>query len=434
MSFANAALFVGLENVHLYEQAAQFTEVGAGVNISRNANRILDAYGLKDAMMWKSSRNPPCYMEYRHYQTGEYLGQIEEFGEPASRQIHRAHLLDALQERVPASVLHTGKRLRSIHFTGSHYVLDFDDDTVATADIIIGCDGIKSVVRKHLGITDQPIYSGQVVYRGYVQYEDLSPDAAAIFRKTVAFRGPQKHILTLPIGNDESKTARIGVIGFMTESLDAWKSESWMATSPIDRLHDHVQDWASPIQELIDGLRKSAPDGQMLKQTLYVREPVDKWYHIEPSNPRCGIVLVGDSVHSTLPHQGIISPEPTPLCHRFTPNRRTGQGTCMAIESGIALATILRNWASDHLESAFELYQAIRKPRTDRVTQTSYEAGKLASADRPDSFTSDFNPDALRERMKWIMEEDVLAEVYRRGGPFFTTETKSGPAQLQANL
>jgi salicylate hydroxylase len=54
MAFANAALYAGLENIKLYEQAPEFTEVGAGVNITKNANTILDAYGLKDAMRWKS--------------------------------------------------------------------------------------------------------------------------------------------------------------------------------------------------------------------------------------------------------------------------------------------------------------------------------------------------------------------------------------------
>lgn len=304
MSFANAALHVGLKDVQLYEQAPVFTEVGAGVNITRNANKILDAYGLKDAMMWKSSRNPPCYMEYRNWKTGEVLGQIDEFGDPSSRQIHRAHLLDALKERIPPSVLNTGKRLRSLEHDGKEYILTFEDNTQATADIVIGCDGIKSVVRQHLGINDNPNYSGQVVYRGYVSYKDLSPEAAEIFRKTVNYRGKQKHILTLPIGNEESGTDRVGVIGFMTESLDSWKSESWMATATIDSFHDHVKDWAGPCQELVEGLRKTSPDGQMLKQTLYVRDPVDKWFQIEESKPTNGIVLVGDSVHSTLPHQG----------------------------------------------------------------------------------------------------------------------------------
>jgi salicylate hydroxylase len=401
MSFANAALHVGLTNITLYEAAAQFTEVGAGVNITRNANRILDAYGLKDAMLQKASTDAPLYMQYRNYKTGALLGQIDEFGPPTSRLIHRAHLLDVLKSRVPEAMLKTGKRLRKIEYDqpDQEYSLSFEDGSTATAGIIIGCDGIKSVVREYLGIRDDPNYSGQVVYRGYVRYEDLLPETADVFRKTVNFRGHRKHVLTLPIGNDKSRTARIAVIGFMTEPLAEWKSESWMATAPIESLQDHVKDWCPLVQELIEGLRKNSQDGKMLKQALYVRNPVDKWFHAEESNPSVGIVLVGDSVHSTLPHQG--------------------QGTCMAIESGIALATILRNWATNDLSSACALYKEIRKPRTDKITRTSYEAGKLASAELPDDFTDNFRPELLRERMKWIMEGDVLAEVYEKGGPLF---------------
>ncbi len=113
----------------------------------------------------------------------------------------------------------------------------------------------------------------------------------------------------------------------------------------------------------------------------------------------------------------------------------------MAIESGITLATILRNWASDDLAAAFDFYQTVRKPRTDKITRTSEEAGKLASAELPDSFSTDFNPDALRERMRWIMEEDVLADVWKRGASFFIPQNEE-PAKvseptgtaLQANL
>jgi salicylate hydroxylase len=87
----------------------------------------------------------------------------------------------------------------------------------------------------------------------------------------------------------------------------------------------------------------------------------------------------------------------------------------MAIESGIALATILRHWKNDDLESAFQFYQNLRKPRTDRVTQTSFEAGKLASSDSPDEMNNKFNPEALSERMKWIMEYNVLEDLRAKG-------------------
>jgi salicylate hydroxylase len=112
----------------------------------------------------------------------------------------------------------------------------------------------------------------------------------------------------------------------------------------------------------------------------------------------------------------------------------------MAIESGITLATILRNWASEDLQSAFAFYKSIRKPRTDKITRTSYEAGLLASADLPESMTTDFNPEALRNRMKWIMEEDVQAQVMMKGAPFFKLESSASPMSdstttgLHANL
>lgn len=306
MALMNSAMHSGLANVHLYEAAPQFTEVGAGVNITRNANKILDAFGIGPDVLWKSSHDPPCYMEYRHYRTGEYLGQIDEFGDPKSRQIHRAHLLEALHKNVPDENISLGKRLISIEWSAekSCYVLSFQDQTTAEADIVIGSDGIKSVVRQHLGFKDHPIYSGQMVYRGYVSYDDLTPDTAALLRKTVNFRGPQRHILTLPIGNDESNTARVGIIGFMTEPLEAWTSESWLATAPVDDLYEHVKGWTGAVQEIIEGLRKSSDDGNILKQTLFVREPTAKWYEVQSDSPGSGIMLTGDSVHSTLPHQG----------------------------------------------------------------------------------------------------------------------------------
>lgn len=102
----------------------------------------------------------------------------------------------------------------------------------------------------------------------------------------------------------------------------------------------------------------------------------------------------------------------------------------MAIESGVALATILKNWKSDDLESAFDFYQSLRKPRTDKVTQTSYEAGKLASADVPEGTSVAFNPEALRERMKWIMNYNVLEDVFEKGAQYFETPEEKIQAQL----
>ncbi|KAJ5324282.1 hypothetical protein N7476_002882 [Penicillium atrosanguineum] len=412
MSFLNAALYAGLKNVQLYEQAPQFGEVGAGVNITSNANRVLDAFGLQESMTRRSSRKLPCYMEYHSYKSGEYLGHIEEFSKPPARLLHRADLLDSLKERVPQSSLNLGKHLASIdrNSSGAPYTLHFQDGSTAEADIIIGCDGIKSNVRRDMGLGDTPNYSGQVVYRGFVDYKDLPEETAQLLRKTVNFRGPKRHVLILPIGNRETNSDRAAVIGFMSEPLEAWDSESWMSRSDIASLQEHVRDWCPQVQDIIEGLRKSSPDGKMLKQALYVRDPIDKWYEMGQKNS--GIILLGDSAHSTLPHQGkFLATTSTDILLTID----TGQGTCMAIESGIALATILRHWKGDDLEGAFKFYQDLRKPRTDRVTQTSYDAGRLASADTPDQMTDNFNPGALGERMRWIMEYNVLEDLRAKG-------------------
>lgn len=255
-------------------------------------------------------------MEYHHYRTGEFLGRIEEFGAPRSRQIHRTHLLHVLKSRVPDSKISKGKRLVKIEkdIAKEGYALSFVDGTSAEADIVVGCDGIKSIVRAHLGHLDHPTYSGQMVYRGYVSYDDLTPETAALLRKTVNFRGPRRHVLTLPIGNDESKSARVGIIGFMTEPLENWKSESWLATAPIDELNEHVKDWCPAVQEIIYGLRRGANEkDEILKQTLYVREPTEKWWEVKDDASKSGIILIGDSVHSTLPHQGKRHSTPLPI-------------------------------------------------------------------------------------------------------------------------
>ena len=155
-----------------------------------------------------------------------------------------------------------------------------------------------------MGLADSPKYSGQVVYRGFVDYKDLPEETAQLLRKTVNFRGPKRHVLILPIGNRETQTDRAAVIGFMSESLEAWDSESWMSRSDISSLQEHVRDWCPQVQDIIEGLRKGSPDGRMLKQALYVRDPLDKWYEMKDGQRDSGIILLGDSAHSTLPHQG----------------------------------------------------------------------------------------------------------------------------------
>ena len=307
LAFMNVALACGLTDVQLFEQAHEDGETGNGIDVTANANRILDVFGLRETLLHWSSGKLPYFMQYHHYKSGDYLGHIDEAQDPHARLIHRGHLLEALKEFLPSELLHYQKHLSSIKRNTNDdpapYTIHFSDGATANADIIIGADGIKSKVRREIGIGDSPNYSGQVVYRGYVDYKDLPESTEELLRNVVNFRGPRRHIICLPIGNKDTKTDRVGFIGFMTEPLEAWDSESWVSRSKVDTLHEHLHDWCPQVQDIVKGLHVSCRDDCMMKQALYVRDPVDKWYEVGDAQDT-GIVLLGDAVHSTLPHQG----------------------------------------------------------------------------------------------------------------------------------
>ena len=225
LSFANAALCNGLKNVTVYEQAKEFREIGAGISLSENAFRCLDQYGLKEALLKVSNEhstvNSVRYARwFRHYKTGELLGISEFYGSP-NRRIHRAHLLDVLRANLPHDMLKTNKRLLTIEKNDNNekeYVLHFADGTSETANIVIGCDGIHSNVRKYLGNHDNPEYSGQVIYRGLLRPFSLPMETRDFLDLHLTFfRGYRSYIAVYPIGRGENFYYNVGA--FMTEPL-----------------------------------------------------------------------------------------------------------------------------------------------------------------------------------------------------------------------
>jgi salicylate hydroxylase len=168
--------------------------------------------------------------------------------------------------------------------------------------------------------------------------------------------------------------------------LGEWHSESWLSKAPVESLEQHVKDWSPYVQNIVATLKNTAEGGEIMKQALYVRAPIEKWYE-------GGVVMIGDSVHSTLPHQG--------------------QGCCMAVESAAALAVLLKNAKdTDTPEIVFQKYKELRKPRTDKITETSATAGRKVLSSDPDSIgQEDFTHEKIKQNWHWIEEYDVLEAV-----------------------
>lgn len=152
--------------IDVYEQAPAYKEIGAGVAIGVNAAKLLHHLGLSDRLNVIAGDRNGVWISFRRYDDAAEILTIPADDSKVVRQlsVHRAELLDvmcaAVKER-NAAVLHTGKRCLSVTQNGMEATAVFQDGTAATADLVVACNGIHSVVRQSFA-ADKPVYSGRI--------------------------------------------------------------------------------------------------------------------------------------------------------------------------------------------------------------------------------------------------------------------------------
>lgn len=189
--FAGLTLAIGLQkyahlDVQVYEATERFSEIGAGIVFGPNAQQAMRLIDPEIFEAWKKRCNfqetPPDENGlYTHNEIwkgqepdmGQLVVQYKHYTKAAT--IHRAHFLDELIKLLEPSRAHFSKRLKHVYQTiddSIPNILHFTDGSTATADIVIGADGIHSVVRKHILGPDHPAanahYSGHAIYRTMV--------------------------------------------------------------------------------------------------------------------------------------------------------------------------------------------------------------------------------------------------------------------------
>lgn len=172
--------------VHVYEAAPAFSEIGAGVGLGPNAVRamaLLDP-AILEGYKRCETRNVSVSEQGRFFNfrygmakpsaDGMVAGQLfcDLRSGTVTSSIHRARFLNELVNLMPEGAASFGKRLVGIEHHGEGVRLKFSDGTEANHDAVVGCDGIKSQVRKLLlGEGDrasEPVFSGHYCYRGLV--------------------------------------------------------------------------------------------------------------------------------------------------------------------------------------------------------------------------------------------------------------------------
>lgn len=317
-------------DVHVYEQVANKAEVGAGIQVSPNATRLLLRYGLADALRARAVR--PSHIEVRRWDDGRILSR-EELGDAAEQafgapyyHFHRADLLSILIDALPSDRVHTGRCCVDAVQTKDGARSIFDDGSSIDSDVIVGADGIHSVVRKILFGDEHPRFSGNVAYRGLAPADRVAH--LNLRHNATNWMGPGGHFVHYFVSGGR-------FLNFVAVSVqEKWERESWNDRGDIEDAKKCFNGWHPQIHEIL-----SAVD-ETFKWALFDRAPLSKW-----SERR--VTLLGDACHPMLPYMA--------------------QGAAQSIEDGATLAVCLSGIAPSGVDAALAKYEELRRPRTAAI-------------------------------------------------------------------
>jgi salicylate hydroxylase len=323
----------------LLEQAAAFGEIGAGIQLSANAMRLLGRLSLAEQVLAIGVR--PSGLDVRSWQTGTRilwtpLGETAErkFGAPYVH-VHRADLLGLMVRALRTGDVRFGTRVRAVEQDddGVRVLLEGGGSVAGTA--LIGVDGIHSVIRRQLFGDGRPRYSGNVAWRGTLPASRIAH--FGLEPMSSAWWGPQRSIVHYFIS--AGRTMNWIGIGRAPES----GRESWTETGTVADALAEFAGWHPQVREMI------AATERLNRMPLYDREPLPAW-------TRGRVALLGDAAHAMLPFHA--------------------QGAAQSIEDAWVLSACLAARPDDPA-AALRRYEAVRKPRADWVQAFSRQAEDL---------------------------------------------------------
>jgi salicylate hydroxylase len=320
-------------DVEVFEQAPELHEVGAGIQISPNATRILHRLGLGETLERIGVR--PLTFEFIRWDDGRVLMRsplgdecVQLFGAPYYH-FHRADLQMVLAAAVPSKRIHLGYRCVGVAERHDRAEASFHDGSIAEADAIIGADGIHSAVRTAILGPESPRFSGNVAYRGLVPAARLAH--LGMEPRSNLWVGPNRHFVHYFVGAGRYVNW-VGVVP------DEWRVESWTARGEIADALAKFDGWHPRVREII-----SAADVTN-RWALYDRDPLETWAVGR-------VALLGDAAHAMLPFMA--------------------QGAVQSVEDAAVLARCLGAVSTGGVAAALRRYEAIRKPRASQCQMGS---------------------------------------------------------------
>ncbi len=326
--------------VTVFERAESFGEVGAGLQMSPNACKVLRWLGVLDAVAEVGFRPSAAAMRDGH--TGATIYRVA-LGDAAEARwkapylhVHRADLHEILlQAAKDAGVaLETGAPVEGYGTRTETVRLKLADGRAEQADLLVAADGIGSALRNVLNGPEKPRYTGQIAWRTTVPADRL-PDGLVAPDATV-WAGPGRHIVTYYLRGGRL----VNLVA--VEETDERAPEGWAAPGDPERLRAAFHGWHDEVTALLAAVERPFLWG------LFERAEQVRW-----CDGRVG--LLGDAAHAMLPFMA--------------------QGAAMALEDAAVLARCLRG--RDPVPEALLAYESARFDRVTRVQAQSRSNGLL---------------------------------------------------------
>lgn len=332
--------------VALFEQAQEFGELGAGLQLSPNGSRVL--HHLRLAPQLEASSFLPTATEFRHWRSGKVIGRSELgqavrdlYGFPYYH-IHRGDLLGLLLEAAKQEErieLHSSGQVRGFEPVAAGVavrVAGSAGEVLHEGAVLVGADGIHSTVRTGLFGAQSPIFTGNVAWRALVSAERLPKGR---FRPvTSCWWGPGGHFVHYYVRGG----ALVNCV--CVREKTGWELESWTERGEHGELKADFAGWHPDIQTLIGCMDPNS----LHKWALFDRPPMACW-------GRGPVTLLGDACHPMLPFMA--------------------QGAATAIEDAAVLASCLA--AVGDVAANLRRYEQLRRPRTARMQALSSRNAKL---------------------------------------------------------
>jgi salicylate hydroxylase len=366
---AARALALRGADITVLEQAPEIKEVGAGLQVSPNGFRVLEALGLGDALREVSVQAEAVRLKNFGGQDVARL-DLHHLDSRDYYFVHRADLIDLLAQ---------GAREAGAKIQLLQHGMAIEDGTPATlrlshgdhldADLIIGADGLHSVARAALNGTLAPFFTGQVAWRATL------PNRAGRGAEAWVHMGPHRHIVSYPL-RDRSMLNLVAV-----QERAAWTEESWSQQDDPANLRAAFADFGPEVQAMLGDVEEVHLWGLF-------RHPVAPRWHGE------AVALLGDAAHPTLPFMA--------------------QGACMALEDAWVLAEALS--LPGRLQTRLAAYQTRRAGRAAKVVEAANgNAWKYhlanpvirGAAHTVLSLGSRFAPARMMRQFDWIYGYDV---------------------------